>query len=236
MNSEKTQRGLTNILLLDSPLRENRGGLLLGDADRENQVARTDVVDHLDAFDHAAEAGVHAVEVLRVLAVQADEELRAARVLAAVGHREYAAVVALARCRGFARDGVARAARPVACGAAALNDEIGNDAVERQSVVKALLRQFHEIGDREGRLFFVKFRFQVALFGRDQCIFHSVERFCHRSFLRRKRRKGSFSTPKKASPNMPPLIFETPRRRSVKTIGTSAIFIPSRHAVYFISI
>ena len=49
-----------------------------------------------------------AVEVLRVLAIVADEELRAAGVLAAVGHREYAPVVALARSRGLALDRVAR--------------------------------------------------------------------------------------------------------------------------------
>ena len=42
--------------------------LLLHDADREDQVAGTDVVDDVQPLDHPAEAGVAAVEVLRRLA------------------------------------------------------------------------------------------------------------------------------------------------------------------------
>ena len=48
-------------------------------------------------------------------------------------------------------------------------------------------------------------------------------------------RKRSFSTPKKASRKIPPLIFDAPSVRSVKMIGTSLTRKPNFHAVYFIS-
>ena len=55
----------------------------------------------------------------------------------------YAAVVVLAGCRGLALDGPSRAAgahAPVvqvaAVGASALDDEVGDDAVEPQPIVK----------------------------------------------------------------------------------------------------
>ena len=48
-------------------------------------------------------------------------------------------------------------------------------------------------------------------------------------------RNRSFSTPKKASRKMPPLIFDAPSVRSVKMIGTSLTRKPNFHAVYFIS-
>ena len=58
-----------------------------------------------------------------------------------------------------------------------------------------------------------------------------------KSYLRlRIRLNGSFITPNSASLNMPPLIFDAPSRRSVKTIDTSPSLRPNRHAVYFISI
>ena len=88
--------------------------LLLDNRNRENQVAGTDVVDDIEALDNLAEAGVHAVEVLGVLAVVADEELRAAGILATVGHRHYAAVVVLAWGRGLALDSPARTAGTIA--------------------------------------------------------------------------------------------------------------------------
>ena len=53
---------------------------------------------------------------------------------------------------------------------------------------------------------------------------------------RRIRRKRIFRTPQNASPKIPLLIFELPRVRSVKIIGTSTIRKPSFHAEYFISI
>ena len=49
-------------------------------------------------------------------------------------------------------------------------------------------------------------------------------------------RSGNFSTPKKASPKIPPDIFDAPATRSTKMIDTSRILNPNRQAVYFISI
>ena len=49
-------------------------------------------------------------------------------------------------------------------------------------------------------------------------------------------RKRSLMTPQKASPKMPPDIFEVPSLRLMKITGTSAILKPSLWAVYFISI
>ena len=43
-------------------------------------------------------------------------------------------------------------------------------------------------------------------------------------------------TPKKASPNMPPLIFDTPSRLLTNITGTSLILKPILYAVNFISI
>jgi len=49
--------------------------LLFDDADRENFIATTDVIDHIQPLDHLSEAGVVAVEVLRVHSIETDEEL-----------------------------------------------------------------------------------------------------------------------------------------------------------------
>ena len=69
--------------------------LLFNNLNRENQVARADVVNHIQTLYNLTEAGVHAVEVLCVLAVVADEELRATSILASVSHRHHATVVVL---------------------------------------------------------------------------------------------------------------------------------------------
>ena len=60
--------------------------LLFANSNREYQVAGADIVNYVEAVNYFAEAGVYAVEVLCVLAVVADEELRATSVLAAVRH------------------------------------------------------------------------------------------------------------------------------------------------------
>ena len=49
--------------------------LLLGNCDREDQIAWADVVYNINTLDDLAEAGVYAVEVLGIHAVVADEEL-----------------------------------------------------------------------------------------------------------------------------------------------------------------
>lgn len=151
------------------------GCLLPDDADREDAVAAADVVDDIEPLDNLPEAGVHAVEVPCILAVHADEELRATGVASGVGHREHAAVVALARRRGLAFDRVAWTARPVAPRAAALDHEIGDHPVEGQAVVEAVLGQIDEVGHGARGLVGVEFRLHVALLGgNDRVGFHGV--------------------------------------------------------------
>ena len=74
---------------------------------------------------------MHSIEVFRILPVIADEELRAAGILAAVRHREYAPVMILPRRIGFALDGISRAARTVAHRTSPLYHEPRYHAVER---------------------------------------------------------------------------------------------------------
>ena len=150
------------------------GGLLLDDADGENPVAAADVVDDVEPLDHPAEAGVDAVEVLRIFAIEADEELRAARIAAGVGHREHAPVVVLERGRGLALDAVARAARSVAAGASALDDEVGDDAVEGQPVVEVVVGQVDEVGHRAGCRLGVEFGLHHPFLGRNDCVLFHV--------------------------------------------------------------
>lgn len=146
--------------------------LLLDNGYREDQIAGANIVYHVETLHHAAETGVNAVEMLRILAVMADEELRTAGIPAAMRHRQHAAVVILALGRGLALNGVTRSSRAVAARTAALNHEIGYDAVKRQSVIKMALGQLYEVGYRAGRLLFIEFGAHVALLGGNYGIFH----------------------------------------------------------------
>lgn len=80
-------------------------------------------------------------------------------------------------------------------------------------------------------------RLQNRRAGRSDLLPARIFRDCVSDYRRpRIRRSGRPRTPKKASPKMPPDIFEAPSRRSVKMIETSRSFMPSFQAVYFISI
>ena len=153
--------------------------VLLDEADGENPVAAADVVDDVEPLDHAPEAGVDAVEMLRVFAVHTDEELRASRVAAGMGHRKNAPVMVLERSRGLAFDAVARAARSVAARTSALDDKVGNDAVEGQSVVEVVVGQVDEVGHRTGRRLGVEFGLHLPFLGRNYSVlFHMCGVFC----------------------------------------------------------
>src|SRR5262247_1050184 len=118
--------------------------LVFGDRDRGHLVTLLDAVDELHARHDLAEHGVLAVEMRR--RAVADVELAAGRVgMLAARHRHGAAhVLLLVELR---LDRVARAARAVALGAAALHDEVGHDPVEVEAVVEALLGQGDEVLD-----------------------------------------------------------------------------------------
>jgi hypothetical protein len=60
--------------------------LLLYDCDRENKIARTNIVDNILTLDNLTKASVDAVKMLSILTIVADEELRASRILTAMSH------------------------------------------------------------------------------------------------------------------------------------------------------
>src|SRR3954470_6652605 len=106
-----------------------------------------DRVDGLHPARHTAEHGVLAVEPRRGVG-RDDEELRAVRVRARVGHRERAAddlvvvELVLERVAGAACAGPLRAA--------ALDHEVGDDAVKDEPVVEPLGCELAEVLDGLG--------------------------------------------------------------------------------------
>jgi hypothetical protein len=119
---------------------------------------------------------VHPVEVLDIAAVAVHhEELAAARVLAGVGHGEGAQLVLVGVARRLALDLPAGAAGPghargagLGVGAPALDDEIGDDAVEGQAIVEAGFDELHEVRHSAGRLLREELQVDVALVGLEE--------------------------------------------------------------------
>ncbi len=89
----------------------------------------------------------------------------------------------------FTRDFVTRSACADAVRASALNDEIRKNAVKREAVVEAALREFNKVGNGARRICVVKFHGHVALFGMDDCFFHAANLM--RKFFEPQRRRGS---------------------------------------------
>src|SRR5262245_42437054 len=120
----------------------------------------------------------------------ANEELRATRVATGVSHRQRAAVVNLLLAAGLTLDGVARPAGSIADGAAALDHEVRDDAVEGESVIERLardllaalgidpgLRPGHESGEilhSAGRVVFEQLGDDLALGGFEVNLLHRV--------------------------------------------------------------
>lgn len=103
-----------------------------------------DGVDGFDAFEDFTEGGVLVVEVLAVFAAEADEELRAGGVgVGGAGHGEDTFFVF--GVVEFGIDVVAGATCAGAVGAATLDDEIGEDAVEVEIIVEAFFGEFDEV-------------------------------------------------------------------------------------------
>lgn len=123
------------------------------------------LIDNVHALKHFAEHRVVAVQVLGVLAVVADEELRATGVATGMGHGEHAAIVKLVLTRQLAIYLVAWSAVANAIGAATLNHEVRNHAMEDQSIVKSFLRQVNKILHRLGSIFFIKLNLHHTFFG-----------------------------------------------------------------------
>ena len=129
-------------------------GRLRGERDLLDVIADFDLIDHVHALNDAAEDSVLAVEKRRL--GEANVELAAAGfalrvdLIALARHRERTAQMFLGRA-DLGGNRVARSAHPVTLRVAALNHEARLDAMERQVVVEAVLRELLEIGDGLGR-------------------------------------------------------------------------------------
>lgn len=146
--------------------------VLFGNHHFLHNIPRSDLVNDFQSFIHLTKTGVVAVEVFGVVAVVADEELGAAGVAARVGHGKYAAVMVLVIAGEFAVDFVARPPRAVAVGAAALDHEVGYDAVKGEAIIKALVREVDEVLDGVGSVFLEEPDLHNALLGVDFCDLH----------------------------------------------------------------
>jgi len=131
-------------------------GRLLADNDLLNFVTDFNLVDHIQSFCDFSEASVLAVQVSRIGAAVADEELRTARIKTRMSHRKYAPIVVLISAAGFAIDIVSGTTSTVAFGASALDDEVVQHAVKGQAVVEAFFRQISKILDGIGSVGVVK--------------------------------------------------------------------------------
>ena len=115
------------------------------DLDSLDHVAFEHLIDDLDAVEHLREDGVLVIEA-RVVD-QVDEDLRVAGVAAArvempTAPRTCGQRPTSSRMKRGVADILVRA------GAAALDDEVRDDAVEREAVVVARLREVREAEDR----------------------------------------------------------------------------------------
>ena len=132
-------------------------------------VSLTDLVDYFEAADYFPETSMIPVEMLSILPVQANEELRPSGVAPGVSHRQNAAVVILVVAVQFTIDLVAGSSGTRTIRASALYDESGNDPVEGQVIVEAVFGQFDEIGYGIGGVMVIKFYFQCAFVGLNGC-------------------------------------------------------------------
>ncbi len=89
----------------------------------------------------------------------------------------------------FTRDFVTRSACAAAVWTSALDDEIRKNAVKREAVVEAALREFNKVGNGARRIRVVKFHGHVAFFGMDDCFFHAANLM--RKFLNRRGAEGA---------------------------------------------
>jgi hypothetical protein len=137
-----------------------------------HDITLTDLIDHIKPFINFPEDGVVAVEVFGVVAAMADEELGTSGVSAGVGHGKNATVVVLIAAVQLTLDLIARTSVANTVRAAALDHEIGYDAVENEAVVKIMLGEVGKVLNGLGGIFFKEFDFHDALFGMDFCDLH----------------------------------------------------------------
>src|SRR5690606_14226088 len=122
-------------------LLDSCGCILLDDSYTKNFVALADFVDHVDIFNDLTEARVAPVEMCRTVAAVADKKRRAAGSATAVRHGTHAAVMVLIVAVQFTFDGISWSAGTRARRVSSLDDEIGDNPVERYAIVVARLGQ-----------------------------------------------------------------------------------------------
>ena len=149
-------------------------GLFFRDDDFFDDVTLTDGVDDFQSLVYFTEAGVVAIQMSGVAPVVADEELGASGVSTRVGHGEYSSVVTLVAPGELAFYGVARSARAIALGAAALYDEIRYYPMEGESVVETGFGKLDEVSDRVGSILLVKKDFHDSFSGVYFCFVHVI--------------------------------------------------------------
>jgi len=149
-------------------------GLILNDANFQHFIALAKLIHQFEAFRYLTEAGMHPVQVLGVLPAQADKELRAACILAPVGHRQYAAVVVLVASAGLAFDLITRSAGACAIRASALHHKFRNDPMKGKPIVIATLCELYEICHRSRSVLGIKFHLQSAI----RCFNFCVHKSC----------------------------------------------------------
>ena len=162
------------------------------DFDSFNDIAHAKLADDIFALDGLAEHGVARVEIM--LGTQAQIELRARGIgVRAASHSQRAVFVGVVRVGGvLLLDAVARAACAKASprvaggfddlrgievagvGAAALNDEAGNIAMELEVVVEALASELNEVAHVDGGVVASELNSNVALGGFDDGDFLAV--------------------------------------------------------------
>ena len=141
---------------------EDRLGVI-EDFNAHDLVTLADGIDHVLSLAGFTEDGVLAIKV-RGGAV-GDEELAAIGAGTGIGHGEDAGLVVAQVAFAFVLKVVSRAAATSSRGIAALHHEVGNDAVEGDSVVVAPARQIQETGTGDRGIGGVKGDVNIALGG-----------------------------------------------------------------------
>jgi hypothetical protein len=139
----------------------------------QDLIPLANIIDHIEAFHHFAEAGMVAIQVGRILAAVANEELGATRITAGMCHREHPPVVILIIPIQFAVDGIAGATSARPGRVTALDHEIRDHAMEGDAIVEAVFGEFHKISDGIRCILIIEFHLHIAFLGLYGC-------FCHK--------------------------------------------------------
>lgn len=149
---------------------DQKTGSLFGDANRLHGVALFDRVHDVLAFDHFPKDAVTIVQVR--LGFVSDEELGAVGIGSRVGHRQDTGSVVLELWMKFIFELISGTTTSAAFGTPALDHEVGDDAVEAQTVVKLLLTEILEVLHSLGSLVIKQLDTNCSAIGIKRGYFH----------------------------------------------------------------